>query len=353
MKKIIRPCIFFVVFLLANFIIQAQDNTLLFGQIKKFEDAAVYLYTIQMEEEKQVTTTSLQSFVADMEGEFRTSFKLKKPTLIQYKVSRTTGWLFLAPGDTLKMNLKNGNVMPYFYKGDHQMLSNVTQYIYSDLKYFYSETSGFYSAELTESDTAEFNRSFDQKTKKFLNKVEKYTKGLSELDEVVEIVNTQVEDWTETKNKELIAQIEMQNLVSATSGFPGLDIKGIDLNGDSVHLSQFKGKPIVIDFWGTYCLPCLKEIPDMAKLKEKYAGKVNFVPVALGSKPKDWKSMSNSMDLGNGILIEKGNEAQLTPWRVKQIPRYVILDANFKVVDINAPRPTSGDMDEILDTLLQ
>jgi len=49
---------------------------------------------------------------------------------------------------------------------------------------------------------------------------------------------------------------------------PAWELK--DLNGNSVKLSDFKGKVIVLDFWATWCPPCREEIPNFIALQEKY-----------------------------------------------------------------------------------
>ena len=49
-----------------------------------------------------------------------------------------------------------------------------------------------------------------------------------------------------------------------------IDFSGVNLNGDSISLSDFKGKIIVVDFWATWCVPCKEEFPTYKKLEEKY-----------------------------------------------------------------------------------
>ena len=43
-----------------------------------------------------------------------------------------------------------------------------------------------------------------------------------------------------------------------------------DLDGNWVSLSELKGKVVLLNFWGTWCGPCRREIPDFIKLAEKY-----------------------------------------------------------------------------------
>jgi thiol-disulfide isomerase/thioredoxin len=49
-----------------------------------------------------------------------------------------------------------------------------------------------------------------------------------------------------------------------------LDLKLRDMNGAEVNLADFKGKPMLINFWATWCPPCLEEIPYFVDLVDEY-----------------------------------------------------------------------------------
>lgn len=55
-----------------------------------------------------------------------------------------------------------------------------------------------------------------------------------------------------------------------------------DLNGNTIQLSDYKGKRVLINFWGSWCPPCKNEMPLMQKLYEKYQDE-NFVILAVNS----------------------------------------------------------------------
>lgn len=60
----------------------------------------------------------------------------------------------------------------------------------------------------------------------------------------------------------------------------------IDANGKNVSLEQFKGKLIFINFWATWCPPCIAEMPSMQKLYDDYQGKIVFLFVTTDSFEK-------------------------------------------------------------------
>jgi thiol-disulfide isomerase/thioredoxin len=51
---------------------------------------------------------------------------------------------------------------------------------------------------------------------------------------------------------------------------PDLALKGLD--GQLVRLSELRGKPVVVNFWATWCPPCKQEMPDLEKTYQKYRG---------------------------------------------------------------------------------
>jgi thiol-disulfide isomerase/thioredoxin len=57
------------------------------------------------------------------------------------------------------------------------------------------------------------------------------------------------------------------------AGIHASQIKLTDLNGNEVELADFKGKTIFINFWATWCRPCIQEMPSIAALQTQLAGK--------------------------------------------------------------------------------
>lgn len=52
-----------------------------------------------------------------------------------------------------------------------------------------------------------------------------------------------------------------------------------DLNGNEFSSSQLIGKPTLINFWETYCAPCVAEFPQLNELKEKYGNEMGFIAI--------------------------------------------------------------------------
>lgn len=67
-----------------------------------------------------------------------------------------------------------------------------------------------------------------------------------------------------------------------------------DMNGQTVSLASLKGKPVFLNFWATWCPPCVGEMPDIQRMYAKYGDKVHFVIVNIdGTQPDVAAFMEN------------------------------------------------------------
>ena len=59
-----------------------------------------------------------------------------------------------------------------------------------------------------------------------------------------------------------------------------------DLQGRARKLAEWRGKPVVVNFWATWCAPCREEIPMLAEARNAGAGRFEVVGIAIDNAPK-------------------------------------------------------------------
>lgn len=151
-------------------------------------------------------------------------------------------------------------------------------------------------------------------------------------------------------------------------GKPAPNFSLPDSNDKIVNLSDFKGSIVYIDFWGTWCYPCIQEIPDALKLQQKYKDKpIIFLYVALeydeenianwkrfimGKDERFGKYLSNKPFPGVHLVAEKhSRNEEIKPYKINFAPTYVLVDNNGNIVSARAK--DSKDISEYLDKLLE
>jgi thiol-disulfide isomerase/thioredoxin len=97
-------------------------------------------------------------------------------------------------------------------------------------------------------------------------------------------------------------------------------------DGEFVTLEDLKGKTVVLDFWGTWCKPCLMATPDLLKLHKKYADQgVVFVGVAVNDQQDAWAAYIEKHNMTWPQFLDKTRKLAL-PFAVTSYPTYIVID---------------------------
>ena len=146
---------------------------------------------------------------------------------------------------------------------------------------------------------------------------------------------------------------KIRNVKSLMTGQPAHEIIMTDVDGNEVLLSSFKGKNIYLDCWATWCGPCIQESPAFAVLSEKYKDKdIVFIQLSTDNSRKTWLSYLKQKESVVTQFNSVDNEGLRVNWQVKYIPRFILIDKEFNIVESFAPRPSDPEITEHLDALL-
>ncbi|CAM4043397.1 TlpA family protein disulfide reductase [Bordetella tumulicola] len=74
-----------------------------------------------------------------------------------------------------------------------------------------------------------------------------------------------------------------------------------DLEGKPHTLAQWQGRPMVVNFWATWCAPCVKEMPELQALQEKYAG-IQFVGIGV-DKVENMRQFLQKVPVSYPLLV--------------------------------------------------
>ena len=125
------------------------------------------------------------------------------------------------------------------------------------------------------------------------------------------------------------------------------------LDGKTVRLSDFRGKPVVLNFWATWCGPCKIEMPWFVDLQKQYgpAG-LQFLGVAMDdASTKDIAEFAESMKVNYPILIGKESVGDAYGG-VQFLPETFYIDRNGKVVDKAFGLKGRGEIEDAIKKIL-
>ena len=207
------------------------------------------------------------------------------------------------------------------------------------------------AVELTEKDQASINENYSS----LLFEMGEYDKAKSLIEELVsegkateKMKSTLSEIFakqggSEEKFEEYVGKFEdeakeklITKLKEEIKNDPAPDFKLLDMEGNEVKLSDFKGKTVILDFWATWCGPCLQSFPVMQKAVEKYSENpdVKFLFINTWERVEEKKQNAEEFlqrtKYPFHVLLDDENEV-VGKYGVRGIPTKFIIDGSGKI----------------------
>jgi thiol-disulfide isomerase/thioredoxin len=115
------------------------------------------------------------------------------------------------------------------------------------------------------------------------------------------------------------------------SGKPTPPLALQDLAGKHVDLASLRGRVVLVNFWATWCEPCIAEMPSISKLEEKQQGKpFEVLAVNYGESRGKIESFLRKSGVKVHVLLDPDQKAA-DEWGAKGLPMSFLVDANGKV----------------------
>ncbi len=106
-----------------------------------------------------------------------------------------------------------------------------------------------------------------------------------------------------------------------------------DMAANAHTLSHYRGKVVMVNFWATYCGPCIKEMPSMQRLKDKLNGKAfEILAIDMAEEKADVSAFlqRHKIAVNFPILLDTEGEV-IEQWMVSAVPTTFIIDPQGKI----------------------
>jgi peroxiredoxin len=82
-----------------------------------------------------------------------------------------------------------------------------------------------------------------------------------------------------------------------------------DQNGRDVRLADFKGKPLIVNFWATWCVPCQLEMPELVELAKAYKDQgLTIIGISIDDTPEEVREFAKAYGVTYPLLIGRDRE---------------------------------------------
>ncbi len=131
---------------------------------------------------------------------------------------------------------------------------------------------------------------------------------------------------------------------------PDFALKNPD--GKVIKLSDFRGKVVVLNFWGTWCPPCRQELPDFVRVYNNYRNKgMEILGIAVNSKESEVKAMIAEYKITYPVCMGDPKVESLYGG-IRAVPTTIIIDRKGNIVSRKIGIIREKEFEEILKQLL-
>lgn len=162
--------------------------------------------------------------------------------------------------------------------------------------------------------------------------------GLLDAEEILEIAGQFPETNRSSKMYEDIVYFSRKN-IELTEGNRYIDIELPDASGRMHRLSDYvgEGKVVLLDYWASWCSPCMANVPDLKALYEKYHSRgFEIFAISADHKKDPWVESVRKNEM-NWIhvseLTEWGNNKSLRNYGIRAVPAYFLIGPDGVIVE--------------------
>ena len=158
-----------------------------------------------------------------------------------------------------------------------------------------------------------------------------------------------------TQPTQATAPGETADPTETTADYSAPDFTVYDTDGNAYKLSDFEGKPVILNFWASWCGPCKSEMPDFEEKYQEYGDTIQFLMVNLTDNSQETVETASAFLAGQGYTFPVFYDTDISAaqaYGVYSIPVTYFIDEKGDLVTYGKGALTAATLQRGIDILL-
>lgn len=143
------------------------------------------------------------------------------------------------------------------------------------------------------------------------------------------------------QHKEIASNI-IKSIKYLEKGYPAPELRIEDEGGSIISLEDFKGKFVLLNFFASWCVPCLGEFSVMNDLYEEHGEHFEFISISIDRNKEDYKRFIDDNQYPWKFYHFNNNFRLLDGYEIRKFPSFVLIDPESYIIESKAPFPSRG-----------
>ena len=126
---------------------------------------------------------------------------------------------------------------------------------------------------------------------------------------------------------------------------------GTTSEGAEFSLRALRGRPVVLNFWATWCAPCVAEMPDLQRVQDTFGDAVTVVGVNTGENAATVREWATAHNLAFLLTLDPAGDATAA-YQLRGQPTTFVINAEGVVTDVLFGPTTADQLTQLLDPLM-
>lgn len=128
---------------------------------------------------------------------------------------------------------------------------------------------------------------------------------------------------------------------------PAFDVERLDRPGQRLRLDEYRGTPVLVNFWASWCVPCRQEMPELQAVRDRYGDRLVVVGINMWDSATD----ANALLAELGVTYPQGTDGGSTvvkDFGIDSVPSTAFITADGRYAAVANGKPSPAELQEMI-----